>query len=179
MNKTKVARKLSRALISSVETSAVPEMIGQFKAFSHLIDADRKIRLFFASQIFSEEEKKKALDQIFIYMKASDATKKFLSLIIQQGYLAALKDTIKSVILLYEERVRKVTAEVTAPVALDETYIERLKAALMSLTSRDVLVESREDPSLIGGFVVKVGSTVYDTSLKGQLQILRAELTRQ
>ena len=67
----------------------------------------------------------------------------------------------------------------TTPVALEEKYISRLKSALTSLTDREVQIESRLDPSLIGGFIVKVGSTVYDSSLKGQLQLLRAELTRQ
>ena len=179
MNKTQIARKISRALINTVETSQVPAVIVQLKSFSKLIDADRKIRLFFTSQIFSEDEKKRSLDDVLIYMKASEDTKKFLKLMISNGYLAGLKDTIKSLIILYEEKVKKVTAVVTAPVALEEKYISRLKAALTTLTDREVLVESRLDPSLIGGFIVKVGSTVYDSSLKGQLQLLRAELTRQ
>ena len=97
----------------------------------------------------------------------------------RRGSLPGLKDTIKSLLVLYEEKIRKVTAEVTAPVALDEKFISRLKTALTSLTDRNVEIESRQDPSLIGGFIVKVGSTVYDSSLKGQLQLLRAELTRQ
>ena len=179
MNKTQIARKMSRALINTVEVSDIPTVIEELTSFSKLIEADRKIRLLFISQIFSEDEKKRSLDEVLLHIKASVHTKKFLNLMISQGYLAGLKDTIKSVIVLYEEKVRKVTAEVTAPVALDEKYINRLKAALTSLTDRDVHVESRLDPSLIGGFIVKVGSTVYDSSLKGQLQLLRAELTRQ
>lgn len=179
MNKTQIARKVSRALINTVEITQVPSVIEELTSFSNLIEADRKIRLFFISQIFSEDEKKRSLDEILIYMKASGDTKKWLKLIISQGYLAGLKDTIKSLIILYEEKAGKVTAEVTTPVALEEKYISRLKTALTSLTDREVQIESRLDPSLIGGFIVKVGSTVYDSSLKGQLQLLRAELTRQ
>ncbi len=179
MNKTQIARKMSRALIITIGISEIPTVIEELKSFSDLIDADRRIRLLFISQIFSEDEKKRSLDEILIYMKASEHTKKSLQLMIAQGYLSGLKDTIKSLVLLYEEKVRKVTAVVTAPVALEQTYISRLRAALTALTDRNVEIESRLDPSLIGGFIVKVGSTVYDSSLKGQLQLLRAELTRQ
>ena len=171
MNKTQIARKMSRALISTVGISEMPTVIEELKSFSGLIDADRKIRLLFTSQIFSEDEKKRSLDEVLLHMKASVHTKKYLQLMIVQGYLTGLKDTIKSLGILYEEKARKVTAEVTAPVALEQTYISRLRAALTALTDRNVEIESRLDPSLIGGFIVKVGSTVYDSSLKGQLHI--------
>ena len=179
MNKTQIARKFSKALINTVKLEDVPDVIEGLKAFSGLIDTNKKIRILFASQIFTEDEKMKSLNEILLYMKASEHTGKFLKLFIKQGSLPGLKDTIKSLLVLYEEKIRKVTAEVTAPVALDEKFISRLKTALTSLTNRNVEIESRQDPSLIGGFIVKVGSTVYDSSLKGQLQLLKAELTRQ
>lgn len=179
MNKAHIAKKLSKSLIGRADISVIPRVTEELKVFSRLVESDRNIRLLFISQIFSEEEKRRALDEVLSYMKASGDTGKFLRLIISQKALPVLKETIKSVVLLYEEKLKKVTAEVTAPVALEEQYISRLKSALVSLTSREVDVESRVDPSLIGGFVVKVGSTVYDSSLKGQLQILKSELTRE
>jgi F0F1-type ATP synthase delta subunit len=53
-----------------------------------------------------------------------------------------------------------------------------LKNALKNITKMDVEVENQVDPSLLGGFVVKVGSTIYDNSLKGQLRLLKAELMK-
>ncbi len=178
MNKTHEAKKYSKALINTVDISAVPIVIEELKAFSGLLNADRRFRLLFVSQIFSDDEKKKALDEILSHMKASPQGAKFLTLIITQGVVAALKEIISASLSIYEERIKKVTAQVTTPVTLDENYTERLKAALRSMTKKEVEIESRLDPSLIGGFIVKVGSTVYDSSLKGQLQLLKAELTR-
>jgi ATP synthase F1 delta subunit len=178
VNKAQIAKKFSKALIATTDISSVPRVIEELKAFSRLISAERKIRILFTSQIFSDNEKMKSMDEILSYMKASDDTGRFLKLMTIEGTLSVLTETIQAVVLLYEEKLKKVTAEVAAPVTLEEQYLSRLKAALSSLTGRDVEVESLVDPSLIGGFVVKVGSTVYDSSLKGQLQALRAELTR-
>lgn len=178
MNKTYVAKKFSRALINTVDISAVPGVIEELKVFSGLIDADRRFKLLFASQIFSEDEKKKALDQILSHMKASPQGAKFLTLIITQGVVSAIKEIISASLSIYEGKIGKVTAEVSSPVALDENYSNRLKAVLRTMTKKEVEIESSIDPSLIGGFIVKVGSTVYDSSLRGQLQLLKAELAR-
>lgn len=178
MNKAQTAKKFSKALVRTVEASAVPKVIDELTLFLKLLDADRDIRIFFVSQIFSDDEKLKALKDVLSHINASDGTIKFLNLIVSQGVLSALKEIIKASIALYEEKISKVTAQVTAPVALDDSHLNRLKSALASITSRDVDIESEIDPSLIGGFIVKVGSTVYDSSIKGQLQLLKAELTR-
>ena len=178
MNKTYVAKKFSRALINTVDISAVPGVIEELKVFSGLMDADKRFKLLFASQIFSEDEKKKALVQILSHMKASPQGAKFLTLIVTQGSVSAIKEIVSASLNIYEGRIGKVTAEVSSPVALDENYSNRLKAVLKTMTNKEVEIESRLDLSLIGGFIVKVGSTIYDSSLKGQLQLLKAELTR-
>lgn len=179
MNKSQIAKKFSKALVSTTDVSVIPRVIEELKAFSRLISSERKIRILFGSQIFSDDEKVRSLDEILSYAKVSANTGKFLKLMIVQGTLPVLKETIQAIVLLYEERLKKVTAEVAAPVTIEEQYLSRLKTALSSLTGRDVDIRSMVDPSLIGGFVVRVGSTVYDSSLKGQLQTLRSELTRQ
>ncbi len=178
MTKSQIAKKYARILINTVNITEVRYVIEELKVFSKAIDSDRRLRLLFISQIFSEDEKNRALSDILSYMKSRGETGKFLNLIITQGSLHAIKEIINSAIGLYQERMKRITAEISAPVPLGENHINRLKSALSSLTNRDVEIESRLDPSLIGGFIVKVGSTIYDSSLKGQLMLLRAELTK-
>jgi ATP synthase F1 delta subunit len=178
LNKSQIAKKFSKALINKVETSEAPKVLEELGLFLKLLTSDKNIRIFFVSQLFSNDEKQKALKDVLSHINASAETGKFLNLAITEGVLSALKEIIKAAVALYEEKINKVTAQVTAPVALDDSHITRLKSALASITSRDVDIESDIDPSLIGGFIVKVGSTVYDSSIKGQLQMLKAELTR-
>ncbi|GBD97120.1 MAG TPA: ATP synthase F1 subunit delta [Nitrospirae bacterium] len=178
MNKNQIAKKYSRAIINSVEISEIPKVIQEFKAFSRLLDANRQLQLLFAGQIFSEDEKEKAFNALKPLLKFNAATGKFLKLIIVHGHLSALKEIIAASIDVYNERQKKATALVVSSVKLDKKYTERLKSALKQMTNREITVENQIDESLLGGFIVKVGSTIFDSSVKGQLRLLRAELMR-
>lgn len=178
MNKHQVAQKYSRALISNVALQDVPKTVEELVAFSQMMDANRKLRLLFAGMIFTEDEKGKALDALLPRLKLSPQTEKFLRLIIMQGHVAALKEIIIASINIYNEKKKKATAVVISSVALDRKYTDRLKSALSAMTQKDIDIETEVDPALLGGFIVKVGSTIYDSSLVGQLRLLRAELVR-
>jgi ATP synthase F1 delta subunit len=178
LNKNQIAKKYSRAIINSIKLKDLPKVIEEFKAFSRLIDANRQLRLLFAGQIFSETEKEKGFSALAPRLKFNPGTEKFLKLIIIQGHLAALKEIIAASIDIYNDKQKKATAVVVSPVVLGKKYTERLKAALNQMTDRDVTIENEIDESLLGGFIVKVGSTIYDSSVKGQLRLLRAELMR-
>jgi ATP synthase F1 delta subunit len=178
MNKNQVARKYSRALINSVEISDIPVVVREFKAFSRLMDADRRLKLLFMGQIFSENEKENAFKAITPLMKFNPGTEKFLKLMIIQGHLSAIKEVIAASVDVYNERKKKATALVVSSVPLDKRNTERLKRALRQMTAREITVENKIDESLLGGFIVKVGSTIFDSSVKGQIRLLRAELVR-
>ena len=72
-----------------------------------------------------------------------------------------------------------VPVEVTAPDPLSETDEERLRRALSSLLEKEVRLESRVDPSLIGGALVRFGDHLIDGSLRGQLALLRERLVEE
>jgi ATP synthase F1 delta subunit len=178
LNKNQIAKKYSRALISSLEISDIPMVVKEFEAFSRLINANRQLKLLFAGQIFSENEKEKAFNALAPSLKFNSNTEKFLKLMIIQGHLSAMKEIIAASIDVYNDRQKKAIAVVVSSVALDRKYTERLTSALKKMTDRDVTIENRIDASLLGGFVVKVGSTIFDSSVKGQLRLLKAELMR-
>jgi len=178
LNKNQIAKKYSRALISSVDMSELPAVIEEFKAFSQLMNAKRQLKLLFAGKIFTEDEKAKAFDALSPALKLKPKTDKFLKHIIIDGHLTAMKEIIAASVDAYNEKQKKATAVVISSVALDAGYTERLKTALKQMTDREVTIENRIDESLLGGFIVKVGSTIFDSSLKGQLRLLKTELMR-
>jgi len=178
LNKNQIAKKYSRALINSVDISTMPRIIREFKAFSQLIDTNRQLKLLFAGQIFSEAEKEKAFSALVPSLMLDPGTEKFLKLMIVQGHLSAIKELIAASVNAYNDRQKKATAVVVSSVALDDRNTERLKSALKEMTNRDITVENQIDESLLGGFIVRVGSTIFDSSVKGQLRLLRSELMR-
>jgi ATP synthase F1 delta subunit len=178
LNKNQIAKKYSRAIINSIKITEIPKVIEEFKAFSKLLDANRQLKLLFAGQIFNEGEKEKAFNALAPSLKFNSNTEKFLKLMVIQGHLSAMKEIISVSIDVYNDKQKKATAVVVSSVALDGKYTERLKSALKKMTDRDITIESQIDESLLGGFVVKVGSTIFDSSVKGQLRLLKAELMR-
>ncbi|MBI4653511.1 MAG: ATP synthase F1 subunit delta [Nitrospirae bacterium] len=178
MNKYQIAKRHGRLLLNTVDVSRIPEGIEEVKTFASILEANKKLKLLFASRLFSPEEQDKVLKEFLPHLKISQETRKFLTSIVIQGHLNAIKEIIKISTEMYNEKLKKVKALVISPVTLGGDYTERLKLSLKAITQRDVEIESELDPSLIGGFVVKVGSTIYDSSIKGQLASLRAELTR-
>lgn len=178
MNKSQIAKKYSKALISTYDTALIPGILEGLYTFQKLTGADKRLKLLFASRVFSGDEKNKALKILIQQIKATQETEKFLKLIILRGHLPAMKEIINASVSAYNEKLKKTTAVVISSVALEKNYIDRLKNALKNLTKLEVDIDSQIDPSLLGGFIVKVGSTVYDSSLKGQFRLLKAELMR-
>jgi len=178
LNKNQIAKKYSRAMINSVEVTELPTMIEELEAFAGLIEENRQLKLLFAGQIFSDTEKEKAFDALAPALKLNANTTKYLKIIIVQGNLSAIKEVVTATIDAYNDKQKKATAVVVSSVALDSTNTERLKEALKKMTDREVTIENETDESLLGGFIVRVGSTIFDSSVKGQLRLLKAELMR-
>jgi ATP synthase F1 delta subunit len=178
LNKNQIAKKYSRAIINSVEVTELSTMLEELKAFAGLIEENKQLKLLFAGQIFSEAEKGKAFDALTPKLNFNANTAKYLKIIIVQGHLFAIKEVITATIDAYNDKQKKATAIVISSVALDSTNTERLKKALKKMTDREVTIENETDESLLGGFIVKVGSTIFDSSVKGQLRLLKAELMR-
>ncbi len=178
MNKNQIAKRYSRILINTVDVSGIAGAIEGFKVFSGLVDANKKLKTLFVSRIFTEEEKDSALKELFLRLKITREAEKLLRLIIQQGHLSAIKEIVQASVAAYNEKLKKMTAVVVSPATLTAKHIERLKQSIKAFTHRDIEIESQIDPSLIGGFIVKAGSTIFDSSLKGQLRLLKAELMR-
>ncbi len=178
MNKSQIAKKYSRALINTFNVADIGGILEGLQIFSKMIDANKKLKPLFTSRIFADDEKAQALKTLLSHFKISQHTEKFLKLIIMQGHLSALKEIIKASVNAYNERLKKAKALVISPVALEKTHVDRLKKVLKSMTQKEIDIESQIDPSLLGGFIVKVGSTVYDNSLRGQFALLKEELTK-
>jgi F-type H+-transporting ATPase subunit delta len=101
---------------------------------------------------------------------------KLLAMLAERGRLELLPDML----VVYRERVlahnNVVRATVTSAAPLSADKVERLEASLSNLTGKKVQLETQVDPSIIGGVVTRIGSTVYDGSIRTQLQKMRQQL---
>jgi ATP synthase F1 delta subunit len=178
LKKSQIARRYSRAIIDTVDDAVVPAVVEEMTLFAGLLGRNRQLNLLFGGKIFSDDERVKAFEAILPALGFNDSTARFLRLIIANGHMAAIRETTEALINLYNEKKQRAKAVVVSPVEMSEAHVGRLKAALKNMTRKDIEIENEVDPSLLGGFIVRVGSNIYDSSLRGQLRMLGTELMR-
>ena len=103
----------------------------------------------------------------------SGITVNFLLLLAKNRRLNAVRDVIHGFRILLAHHRGEFTADVTSAIPLNDDHVEALKTALRENTGRDVAINVKVDPGLLGGLVVKVGCRMIDTSLRAKLNTLK------
>lgn len=178
MKTNKNAKRYAKMFINSVGMDKAHKAIEELAVLGEIIGKSRDFRSLLVNPAFSSAERAKAIKSVTDKLGYSDATARFLGFLAEQGAGEALSQVVEKAIGIYLEHVGTVKARVVTPKMLGADYDARLKAAIAKLTGKKVEVEYSEDSSLIGGVLIKIGSTMYDCSIKGQLRLLKDELIK-
>lgn len=178
MKKIKGASKYAKALLRNVGMDKAGEAIAEISSVNDLMIKSREFRSLLVNPQFTTEEKTGVIKALADRLKLSDSTIKFVLYLAEVGAIIGLADILKIAVNIYLERQRKAKAIVMSPIEISKDREGTLKASLKKMTDRDVDLEYVIDPSLLGGILVKIGSTMYDTSIRGQLRLLKDELIK-
>ncbi len=178
MKKIKQVKTFANALIRNVGIDNAPRTIKELEAFNALMLKSKKFKSLLFNPQFTTAEREAVLKQLAAKMKLSEYTIKFVMYLSEIGVIPALSAIIRSAINLYFEKKKKAKAVVMTPIEIKKEQEDSLKSSLKKMMDRDVDIEYVMDPSLLGGILVKVGSTMYDTSIRSQLRLLRYELIK-
>jgi len=97
----------------------------------------------------------------------------FLKVLAANRRLFAVSEVIRAFNALVAKFKGEATADVTVAETLSDKNLEALKAALKSVTGKDVTLDVKVDPSIIGGLVLKLGSRMVDSSLRTKLNSIK------
>jgi F-type H+-transporting ATPase subunit delta len=136
------------------------------------------LRTLISSPAFDAEEKGKGLAAIAEAAGFAPTTKKFLGLVAANRRASALPGMITAFEKLAAEDRGAVSAEVVTAMPLTEAQLKALAAALRTALGKDPEIAARVDPAILGGLKVRVGSRLYDASLKSRLDSLKFALKR-
>ncbi len=154
----------------------VAEVEGDLATFQSLLEESEELRRLVASPVFSYEEKGGALKVICEKTGISQLTANFLQVVARNRRLFAISQMIKDFKALAAHSRGEVTAEVTAAQALSDEQAAQLKKSLKASVGKDVMLDVKVDPSILGGLIVKIGSRMVDSSLRTKLMAIRAGL---
>lgn len=136
------------------------------------------LRTLIASPAFDADEKGKGLAAVAEAAGFAVTTKKFLGLVAANRRASALPGMITAYEKLAAEDRGAVSAQVITAMPLTDAQAKALAAALRTALGKDPEIETRVDPAILGGLKVRVGSRLYDASLKSRLDSLKFALKR-
>ena len=146
------------------------------KSFQRMLDESEDLRRLVRSPVISAEAQAKALGAILDRAGIKGLTANFLMLIARNRRLFAVGDMIKTFRAMLARERGEVSADVASAHPLSPDQLNALKDALRVQIGKDVQVNTRVDPNLLGGLVVKVGSRMIDSSLRTKLNNLKVAM---
>lgn len=140
-----------------------------------VLDKNAKFETVLGNPKLAIEEKISLIDRVF--GKSMDVTVlNFLKVLCRRERVQFLRSIASAAVEMRDELAGRIQVQVTTTEALDPQTAEKLRNSLKNTFQKDVRIVSKIDPSILGGLVVRVGDTVYDGSVDGQLKALRREV---
>jgi F-type H+-transporting ATPase subunit delta len=157
----------------ALETDALDSVAADLDRFDALMSESADLARLVRSPVFSAEEQVKALAAVLEGAGIGGLAAQFLKLVAANRRLFAVRDMIKRYRALVASHKGEVTAEVTLADRPSESQLAAIRDALAAVTKKDVMVDVKIDPAIIGGLVVKLGSRMVDNSLRTKLNAIK------
>jgi F-type H+-transporting ATPase subunit delta len=177
MSVTTIANRYARALADvSVEKREVNEVAAELKQFATMIEGHTQLHEVFASPVIAPERKRAVLNELLNRFKARQTVQNFLSLLLANNRLHQLTPMVRALEKELDGRMNIVTAEIITAREINADEQNLLHEKLKAVTGKEVRLQYKTDPNIIGGVVTRIGSKVYDGSIKNQLAQMKERL---
>ena len=174
MISSNIAKRYARAFFEIAgEEKRYEDYYHELSRFSAVLQENKNLGEFLANPVFDQPDKKAVLKSVLEKIPVSPLTANFLNLLIDKrriGILSAIEGCYRE---LMDSALKKARVSVSTAFPLTSELSIGLQKALEGLTGREVEMTVIEDPTLLGGIVVRVGDTLYDGSIKTQLNNIR------
>ena len=177
MSNETVARRYGTALADVVlKTGETENVKAELKIWEEMMASNPDLQTAFGNPSIAHSGKERLLESLIQRANPSRTTANFLRILVKNDRLTELAEINDKFASVLEERSGRVTAEVTSARDLSEGQKQELRMNLERLTGKQVDLRYGIDPSIIGGVVTRIGSTIYDGSVKTQLENLKEQL---
>jgi F-type H+-transporting ATPase subunit delta len=150
----------------------------QFSDFVATWDGSAELREFFMNPAIPAAEKVAFLDKLNQKLKLQKELRNLIAVLIDNNRIAQVSEVAQAWRRLLQEQSGIRQAEIVTARELSENDRDALVAEIGKLAGARVEASFKLDPSILGGTVVRIGSTVYDGSVRGRLDRLKEELVR-
>jgi F-type H+-transporting ATPase subunit delta len=174
-----VARRYATALADVVTKTGETEVVrGELKQWEAMIATNNDLLNAFRNPSIQQDQKEKVLEALLQKAVSRPTTANFLRVLLRNGRLTEIAEINQKFESLLEERSGGTTAKIVSARPLSEAEKQDLRANLEKMTGKRISPNFEIDDRIIGGVVTTIGSTVYDGSVKTQLQQLKEQMIR-
>lgn len=174
-----IARVYAEALLNAQGESSGEERVAEFRSFiEEVLIPNPKFEAILVSRLISSAKKTESLDRI-VSSQASKIFGQFLKVVSSHDRLDLLRIICDVAADEQEKRSGKVRVIVRAATQISEEKQAHISQQLKNILSADPVLQVETDPTLIGGLVIQVGDTVYDSSLRNRLGQLQSQLRQR
>jgi F-type H+-transporting ATPase subunit delta len=173
-----VARRYASALADVVlEHGEAKEVQHELQEWEQLLQTNANLQEVFRNPTIALDKKRAVLNQLVVRAKPRPTTANFLKVLLQNQRLTELPEINHKFAEILDERAGMVAATVTTARPVPDNVQQSLEERLKILTQKKVRLNFQQDSDLIGGIVTRIGSTVYDGSVRNQLQQIKERMT--
>lgn len=169
--------RYARALADvAMEKQEEPQVTRDLAMYREIFQAVPDLLDLFHNPAIPRDSKEKILAEVMNHHPVSSTTANFLRVALAQNRIRYFHEIFDFYLKTVNRMKGIVTATVTSTAALNERELAELRGSLGRATGQTVNLEVATDPELLGGLVVQIGSTIYDGSIRRQLEELRQQL---
>ena len=157
----------------ALEEQALDSVTSALDRFDALLAGSPDLQRLVRSPVFTAEEQTRALSAVLEKAGMDGLAARFLKVVSSNRRLFAASDMIRGFRTLVAHHNGETSATITVAEQPSDAHLAAIKEALKAVTKKDVQIEVKVDPSIIGGLVVKLGSRMVDTSLRTKLNAIK------
>ena len=179
MSEIQVASRYAKSLIDLAEEQHALEAVRtDMELFLSTLRENPTLKAVLRNPIVGPDKKSAILTELFA-PRLHPMIMTFFGIVVRKGRSEVLLETAKEFINAYNIRKNIVKATVTSAAPLSEENKKQIEEVVKQATHGEILLTAKVDPSLIGGFVLKVGDRQFDTSISTQLNKLKKEFSQK
>ncbi len=172
-----VARRYSEALADvAIERNLVEQIDSEVRSFVEMMGQNHELREVFASPVLSNDDKSRVLEALISRSNPGKMTANLLRTLLKHYRLHHLDAVYERFRQEINERRGILRADITTAGPVSEDQQTVLSRNIQEMTGKKVQLQFKSDPSLIGGVVTRIGSVVYDGSIRTQLETVKQRL---
>ncbi|MBX7218982.1 MAG: ATP synthase F1 subunit delta [Blastocatellia bacterium] len=179
MSVTALANRYARALADvAFPKGELPEILEELSVFQGMAESNADLHEVIVNPTIPQNQKEKLLTALIARMKPRQITANFLNLLLRNQRLPHLAEVNMAIRRELDQRLGVVAAEVTTAQALTPAQQAAMQTRLKAVTGKEVRISFKTNPDLVGGVVTRIGSRVFDGSIRNQLETFRAQISQ-